>query len=283
MSESNALINLGDLSKPATVLIEKVCNAVGVLYEPTRIRREAQAKADAERINTLARIERTALEERAIDRLIRQEVRKLENIESITSQAVSQLPPDACPDKLEEDWVAHFFKQCEMVSDKDMQSLWAKLLAGEATKPTSFSKRTVDFVASMDKRDAALFTLLCRYVWSFPDPIPLIYDPNAEYLKKIGLTFASFKHLDAIGLISFESVAGYSFAGIEKNAVFAYFDQRVFIQFPQEANNNLEVGKVLLTATGKELFHICGAVSDDEYFREVLKAWLTRSLIVTTF
>ncbi len=37
------LINLGKLSKPATVLIEKVSSAIGFLYEPNRIKRKAKA------------------------------------------------------------------------------------------------------------------------------------------------------------------------------------------------------------------------------------------------
>jgi Protein of unknown function (DUF2806) len=282
MPENNALINLGDLSKPATVLIEKVCNAVGVLYEPTRMRRAAQAEADSERIKALARVELTSLQERAVERLVHQEARKQQNIEDITSQAAAQLPPEASPEKLDDDWVAHFFKQCETVSDKEMQSLWAKLLAGEATKPATFSKRTVDFVASMDKRDAALFTLLGKFVWSLGDPTPLIFDPNAEYLKKTGLNFKNFKHLDAIGLISFESVAGYQATGLSKHAVAIYFDRLVLIEFPQDTNNTLELGKVLLTSTGKELFTICGATMDDEYFRDVLKYWRARPLTITT-
>jgi hypothetical protein len=282
MPENNALINLGDLSKPATVLIEKVCNAVGVLYEPTRMRRAARAEADADRIKALARVELTALQERAVERLVHQEERKQQNIEDITTQAASQLPPDASPERLDEDWVAHFFKQCETVSDKEMQSLWAKLLAGEASKPTTYSKRTVDFVASMDKRDAALFTMLGRFVWSLSDPTPLILDPNADFLKAIGLTFTSLKHLDAIGLVSFESVAGYQANNVAKHAVAVYFGRPVDIEFPQDSNNTLDLGKVLLTATGKELFSICGATMDEEYFRGVLKHWRACGLIVTT-
>ena len=42
-----SLINLSGLSKPATVLIEKISNAVGMVWEPRQIRRVAQAKADA--------------------------------------------------------------------------------------------------------------------------------------------------------------------------------------------------------------------------------------------
>ncbi len=58
------LINLGDLSKPATVLVEKVCNAVGIVYEPTRIRRKAHAEADAQQILAAGQMEADALQRR---------------------------------------------------------------------------------------------------------------------------------------------------------------------------------------------------------------------------
>jgi hypothetical protein len=139
-SDGSSLINLGDLSKPATVLIEKVCNAVGILYEPTRARRMARAEADSEQMRALARIELSQLEERALERLVHQEARKQENIESITEQAARALPPEAKPEQLDEDWIAHFFKQCDTVSDREMQGLWSKLLAGEAATPGTFSR-----------------------------------------------------------------------------------------------------------------------------------------------
>ena len=155
MSEGNSLINLGDISKPATVLIEKVSNAVGVLYEPRRIKNKAKAEAESDKIKALASIELSEIQERAIHRMVDQETRKQENIESITAQAIESLDADAKVEELEEDWVAHLFKQCDTVSDKEMQSLWSKLLSGEASKPGSFSKRTVDFVASMDRAKAS--------------------------------------------------------------------------------------------------------------------------------
>ena len=95
MSEDSSLINLGELSKPATILVEKVCNAVGVIYEPTQIKRKARAEAEAEKIKTLARIELNELEHRALERFVHQEARKQENIEKITAQAASELPERA--------------------------------------------------------------------------------------------------------------------------------------------------------------------------------------------
>ena len=48
MSNGDSLMNLGDISKPATVLIEKISEAIGGVFKPYQIRRVAQAEADAE-------------------------------------------------------------------------------------------------------------------------------------------------------------------------------------------------------------------------------------------
>jgi hypothetical protein len=46
MSDGNSIINLGDLTKPATTLIEKISDAVGVLYQPRQIKRLAKAESE---------------------------------------------------------------------------------------------------------------------------------------------------------------------------------------------------------------------------------------------
>ncbi len=40
----NSIINLGELSKPATVLIEKISDAVGGIFKPYQIIRAAKAE-----------------------------------------------------------------------------------------------------------------------------------------------------------------------------------------------------------------------------------------------
>lgn len=125
MSDGNSIINLGGLAKPATVLIEKVSNAVGVLYESRRIIKRAEAEVEAEKIKALAGIKLNEIEQRGIKRFVHQEARKQNNIENITAKAVSAIPPDAKTEDLEEDWVAHFFDKCDKISDEQMQSLWS--------------------------------------------------------------------------------------------------------------------------------------------------------------
>lgn len=282
MADGGALINFGDISKPATVLIEKISSAVGVVFEPTKIRRQAKAEADAEKIKAIARIELSALEQRAIERLAHQEARKQENIEQITMQAAENLPPDAKVESLEEDWVAHFFKQCDTVSDREMQSLWARLLCGEAATPGTFSKRTVDFVSSIDKKDAALFTAFCQFVWVIGDVCPLIYENSGDVYEKSGINFSSLKHLDAIGLISFESVSGYRKIGFEKYAHAFYYGRPTILEFPMDSGNSMPVGQALLTATGKELVAICGSSRNEDFYNYTLSKWHQQGIILSS-
>lgn len=282
MADGGAIINFGDLSKPATVLIEKVCNAVGIIYEPTNIKRLARAEADADMIRAAARIELNELETRAVKRFVQQESRKQKNIEQIAEQAAATLPESAKVERLEEDWVAYFFKQCDTVSDKEMQSLWARLLSGEATNPGTFSKRTVDFISTIDKKDAALFTSFCQFVWMIGDLTPLIYDQNAEIFKKHGLTFDSLKHLDSIGLISFEPMSGYIKSGFIKYCHVFYYGRPTLIEFANDDKNKLSTGHAMLTATGKELVEICGATRNQEFYQYVIDHWTQQGLILSS-
>lgn len=266
MADGNSIINLGDLAKPATVLIEKVSNAVGVLYEPRRIRKKAEAEVEAEKIKAIASIELTEIQQRGMERLIYQEAKKQENIEFITAQAARMLPPTAKTENLEEDWIAHFFDKCEKISDKEMQSLWSNLLAGEATNPGTYSKRTVDLIATMDKKDAELFTTLGQFTWVIGESTALIFDVSDEIYTKNGINFSSLKHLDSIGLISFESMSGYRRRGFGKNALILYFGIPMLAEFINEKDNEISMGKVLYTQAGKELLSVCGAKRNQEFY-----------------
>jgi hypothetical protein len=282
VADGNSIVNLGDLAKPATVLIEKVSSAVGVLYEPRRIRKKAEAEAEAEKIKALAGIELSEIQQRGIERLVHQEARKQENIESITAKAAAELPPDAKTEELEEDWVAHFFDRCDKVSSEEMQSLWSRLLAGEATRPGTYSKRTVDFIATMDKSDADLFTKFCQFVWVIGEVTPLIFDEQAEIYSSQGINFSSLKHLDSIGLISFESTSGYRKLRLPKQAVVFYYGMPTLAEFAKDENNEMQVGKALLTQAGKELVSICGSQRNQKFYEYAIEKLSKQNIILST-
>lgn len=265
MGDGKSLINLGDLSKPATVLIEKISDAIGTLYKPRQIKRIAQAEAEAEKINALAKIEVSEIQQRALARLVQEEGKRQENIESITANAIGQLKDDAKPEKLHEDWISHFFEKCRNVSDREMQGLWSSLLAGEANKPGSYSKRTIELVSSLDKSDAHLFTQLCTFAISGGEIFPLVLDYNADIYLKKGINFGALNHLDSLGLIKFNNLQTFILQNLPQNVTFLYLGIPVSFKLKAESKNNFEIGHVMLTQTGQQLAPICGAQIDIEF------------------
>lgn len=87
MGNSNSIINLGELSKPATVLMKKISDAVGGIYEPYQIKRIAKAEAETEKIRALADIEIKHLQQRALVRFVAEEAKKQANMEAITAKS----------------------------------------------------------------------------------------------------------------------------------------------------------------------------------------------------
>ena len=95
MSGDLSLINIRDLSKPATLLVKKVSDAIGGLYKPYQIRRVAKAEAEAQIIEEQAQIEITDLHRRALIRFVVEEAKRQENIERITEKAIPLLSDSA--------------------------------------------------------------------------------------------------------------------------------------------------------------------------------------------
>lgn len=265
MSNGNSLINLSDLSKPATVLIEKISNAIGTLYEPIQIKRIAKAEVEAEKIRALGQLEISEVQQRALSRLVHEEGKKQENIESITAQATTQLNDDANPNGVEDDWISHFFDKCRNVSDKEMQGLWSSLLAGEANKPGSYSKRTVELISTLDKSEAHTFTVLCGFSISSSDIFPMILDHKDEIYQKNGINFSTLSHLEFIGLIKFNSIQGFEIQKLPKKVILQSFGIPISFVLPAESNNNLAIGQVMLTQAGQQLAPICGARLNGEF------------------
>jgi len=273
MSNENSLVNIGDLAKPVTALIEKIADATGVLYEPRRIRKRAKAESEVELIKAETQIGITILQRRALSRFVQEEGKKQENIEDITEEAIPLLNENSTPENIEDDWMANFFDKCRIVSDKEMKSIWSKVLAGEANTPNSFSKRTVNLLASLDKSDAELFTSLCGFSFFFGEVLPMVYDVENSIYNNAGINFSSLMHLESIGLINFSEL-GYLQKGNFKVLRIYYYGETFIIEFETEQENSLEVGKVLLTQTGEQLAKICNSKPVDGFINYVIENWV---------
>ena len=271
----NPLANVGDLAKPFDTLVKKIAKGVGTLYEPRRIRNIAEAEAEASKIKAESEIEITDLHRRAEQRRIEEEAKHQKNMEDITAKAAPHLNEDANPDAMDDDWVANLFDKCRIVSDEEMQSLWARVLATEANTPGTLSKRTVNLLSDFDKSDADLFTKLCGFGWVIGviPVIPLVFDVQADIYIRNGINLDTLNHLDTIGLIQFSGIQSFGQTGLPKRFAVSYYGKLLSLEMPQDPNNQLITGKVVLTKIGQELAPICGSKPVEGFYEYVKEQW----------
>lgn len=89
-----------------------------------------------------------------------EEERKQNNIEQVTQKVLGNLEPTLTisdVQNIDEDWVFNAYQKASQYSDTDMQELWAKIIAGEIGQQGSFSRRTVNTLFDLDKRQVTYF------------------------------------------------------------------------------------------------------------------------------
>lgn len=99
----------------------------------------------------------------AVDQRIRfQEEKRQRNIYTVLEKAASNITSTEVPDEEpNHDWTARFFNSVQDVSSDEMQTLWAKILAGEVEQPGSTSARTLSILRDLDQATATDFQRLC--------------------------------------------------------------------------------------------------------------------------
>ena len=137
------------------------------MFGPWFTRRQSDADSRAAIQAVLADQVATYIEDRPNDPVMMDAIAScngrfdLDNLVRVVRLATDQLNEDARPDLITDDWGANFRDKAHTCSDPDMATLWAQLLAGEANKPGSYSRKTVNVLGDMDKTDAELFSNFC--------------------------------------------------------------------------------------------------------------------------
>ena len=122
----------------------------------------ALAQADARQALTVPNTTTTGTleitREQITQRLKFQEHKRQQNIVSVVGQAAEDIGDEEVPDnEPDHDWTARFFNDIQDVSSEEMQSLWAKVLAGEVQRPGSTSIQALSILRNLDRATAKLF------------------------------------------------------------------------------------------------------------------------------
>jgi hypothetical protein len=272
--------NFGDLTKPATILVEKICNSIGILYEPTYIKRIAKAKAEADKIEAFSKAEISEIEKKALERMLQEASKKQNNTDNIVKAACENLSSNADPSKMDEDWISHFFDKCKIVSNVQMQSIWANLLATEANLPGSISKKTIALVATLDKNDAILFTKFCSFIISDINGqlFPLIMDNQNKIYTSTGINFETLNHLEYLGLITLNSATGFVLNITGSNLIMSYYGTPIKFTYQNTNNNQFGPTFALLTKSGKELALISGSTPNQDFLNYFLEEFNKKNI-----
>ena len=310
MSDS-PLVNLEGLTKPVSdlgiALIDKIGNATGIVYEPTRIKRRAKAEAKAAKIQAEAKIEITDLHQRTLRRWIEEEVQHQESIEDTITKSFDKLNEDADPDAIENDWIIKFFDKCRLVTDDKVQDLWASILAGEANAAGSYSPKTLTTLADMSQKDLILFNTFCSLcIVLLEDPqaflespsnfkikdarVPIItgalidvttlkgrpnidLDTSAQKSKSIykkhGFGPKEFQLLSEHGLIQGETYSHYPHFWYNSHELYIFVNPSANPPFKEEDFQQIAISGYRLSSVGQELFNITKQDTPPEYDKDL--------------
>lgn len=294
MSEFS-LVNVGGITKPVVTLIEKSSEAVQGALRPwqtrrvgsaetdvqaQRIRDIAQAEADAAITQAEGEIQITDLHRRAFQRSVVEGAVQQYNMEAILGKAIPHLTTYASPEAVENDWYANFYSKCRITSDDEMQNLWARILAGQANNPGAFSRKTVNLVADLDKRDAKLFANLCRFVWVISGRMfPIVFDVQEDIYNRYGIYFSSMGHLESLGIVHFDNLGGFALRNMPQVTTVSYFGVPVNLTLADNDENKINIGKVMFTLAGQELARIIESAGVWDFFDYVYQQWESESLV----
>jgi uncharacterized repeat protein (TIGR03899 family) len=88
-------------------------------------------------------------------------LRKQNNIETIIEKTYAFCASKAIDKRTDLDWFNRYITLAENVSNKTMQDLWAKILAGELSRPGSYSLKALKIFRDMSIVDAKLLAKAC--------------------------------------------------------------------------------------------------------------------------
>ncbi len=188
------------------------------------------------------------------------------NQNDILKIAVSSMKGTAKPEEVEDDWLNQFMDKVKVVSDKDFQLIWGKILAEECNEPNSIPKALLHILEQMDKKDAIFFSTVCS-VSVYVEEETKIYSPiivesyMEKFYSKIGINYDSLVDLQALGLLEMNMGLGDNtyITTYEKNPIVIKYCGKEY-EFP-EGMNSFHMGNVIFTKAGQAL---CRAISVEE-------------------
>lgn len=205
--------------------------------------------------------------DRAMVRFWGAEAERQHNLESIAAQAVEEIakhsPDEKECDEISEDWRRKFTSFAGDVSEPEMQSVWARVLAGEFTRPGSFSYRTLRTISEMQTEIAQIFAEIAQYKFG---PDALFVNPE-EW--SAGVNYSKMKKLlDWDLIVEMPATSTRSFSKDERGRYFFWGVKNAMMIFKPDAPDVTKLPITLLSQAGREI----SSLLDENHERSTLNS-----------
>ena len=176
-------------------------------------------------------------------------IKEYTNQSDIVKNAIQYIECSAKPEKMEDDWLAQFMDKAKLVSSKEFQVIWGKVLARECNEPGSIPRTLLYILSQMEREEAETFTTLCKMTVSVEeDSAPVIIASRWSEYGKFGITFDRIVNLKALGLIEMnidEFFPGYALEASTTPSKVLYFSKE-----HEFSGSSISIGNVVFTKAG---------------------------------
>lgn len=194
-----------------------------LMAEGSRLSKEAMRKQLGESFTEEQLEEAIFTRLRAIDNFYKETLEGQRAKESIAGFAIQELEKNPAPDDVGRPtptWDRRFLKYASDILDEDAQRLWGRILAGELSKPGSFSLKTLEILYTLETENASEFAkiaphMMCGSYAAVESVMPLDVDHYPiKTLESLGLLMLNASRVHE----SYVAVENRHYAAIQKNA-----------------------------------------------------------------
>jgi len=235
--------------------LERASQSVKDGTQARKLVREALAKAAAAKIGA-----NEDLVDRAMYTFLSNETCKQHNRERVAQKTIEHLgdttEDDRTTNEVDPDWMNVFEQHAAGASSERLQDLWGRVLAGEIRRPSSFSLRTIAFIAQLDRQTAAIFE---RQAGSILGGYIIPQNPQAA-----SDNLDEFLHLQETGLLTGVGGQLHRFFGIQSPGRRLSFGSKEIRLYTDDNNRKVTVPGLLLTQIGREIAAILSPTTSHE-------------------
>lgn len=186
--------------------------------------------------------------------------------------------------KYDFDWYMRFYDIVGNISDEEMQTLWARILAGEIHRKGTYSLQLLDILKNFTQKQAELFNKVCSHCFISGDNV---YIPNDnEYLQFANITYRDILDLDSLGLINSSGTTSLSIEVQPNRPSLLSNDMlRMVIEYNGQGNATQEFSflQFPFTSAGRELVTLIGRHGSEKDFLYFVKLLIKRNSIGSSF